>query len=93
MVSALGIDIQTFTPVAMMGVDPRHRQGPDHVANRRIIEILWPDAVREPFNQPEKSLGERSIELCLKMRQHGVRGTISKGMEKLQTQVAQRSNG
>ena len=91
---------EAFTPFnqrgilsAMMGVEPRYRQAPDHAANRRIIEILWPDAVRDAFNAPEKSLGERSIELCLKMRQHGVRGTISKGMERLQAQVAQRSNG
>jgi hypothetical protein len=89
-----------FTPfnhrgvlTALMGVDPIHRQGPDYAANRRVIEILWPDATREPFNAAQKSLSARSFEICLKMRDSCVRETISKGVRKLQAQVVQRSNG
>ena len=91
---------EAFTPfnhrgvlTALMGVDPAHRQPPHYAANRRVVEILWPAATREPFNEAQKSLSARSVEICLKMRDDGVRETISKGVRKLQAQVVQRSNG
>lgn len=81
---------ERFTPfnqrgilTTLMGVDPAHRQPPDYVANRRIIEILWPELLSEPFNPTHTSVSARSRALCRKVREHGVRGTISKGMRRL----------
>src|SRR5690606_18222842 len=52
---------ERFTPfdsrpilATLLGVDPVHRQGPDFPLYRRIIEILWPELLREPVNPVQR---------------------------------------
>ena len=81
---------ERFTPFnhrgllsTLLGIEPGFRQGPGYASYVRMMELLWPDVLREPFNQSKPSLSANSQELYRKVREHGVRGTLSKGVRKL----------
>lgn len=72
---------EVFTPFnnrevleAMLGVDPRHRIGPDHEIYREIALRLWPEVLSEPINPkpPEPTgLSFRRLMRGLKRRVKG----------------------
>lgn len=50
-----------------LGVPLHHRQGPDFAVYRRIVEILWPELLRDPINPPETSWRTRTRALVQKV--------------------------
>jgi hypothetical protein len=65
---------ERFTPFndrellqTLLGVELRFRGGPDYTCHRRIIELLWPELLSEPFNRPESQLFARIKAKALKV--------------------------
>jgi len=78
---------ERFTPFnqrgvlrTLLAVDPFFRQGPRYEIHRRIMQILWPDVLEQPFNPTDDSLQGEVHRMLRRMRESGSNSGLVRGL-------------